>query len=115
MDELLKSILKYGLIPTALLVFLFMIIQDPTRAYRIKSLILLPFFKLFKWFKREYVANEVSGSINAFFYRQFKDSTDKNHRYIVKIKWVRTEDDPILKQDNIIIRMRRDEDQTKNI
>ena len=115
MDKLIESFLKYGLLPTMLLVAVFLIVQDPNRAYKLKTLILSPFFKLFKWFKREYVASQVSSHLNEFFRRELKDHHKKQYELNFKIDWVKTDEDLIMKSGKLVIRMRREEDQTKNI
>ena len=113
MDKLLPSILKYGLLPTFLCVIIFLIIQDPTRAFKLKTLVLSPFYKLFKWFKREFIANEVSGTLTHFFTKVLAIKTTYPLKF--KINWVKTDDSPILKSGKLVIRMRKDDDQTKNI
>lgn len=110
MDKIVEAILKYGLAPTFLLVFIFLIVQDPNRAYKLKGLILTPVFKLFKWFKREYVANEVIKNLNTFFSKELYGES-----FAFKINWIKHEDNAIFKSGKLVIRMRREDDQTKNI
>lgn len=110
MDSLIAVILKYGLISTFLSILLFLIVQDPNRAFKLKSLILTPFFKLFRWFKRAYVANEVAHNINTFFSKELAGQTVN-----VKINWVKNSEDPIFQSGNLIILMKKEEDQTRNI
>ncbi|TWI96815.1 hypothetical protein JN11_03928 [Mucilaginibacter frigoritolerans] len=113
MDKLVLAILKYGLLPAFLCVIIFLIIQDPTRAYKLRTLLMSPFYKLFKWFKREFIANEVAGTLTHFFTKVLSMKTSYPLKF--KINWVKTDDNPILKSGKLIIRMRKDEDQTKNI
>lgn len=114
MDKLIEAILKYGLLPTFLLIIIFLIVQDPNRAFKLKSLLISPFFKLFKWFKRAYIANEVAKYLNTFFSKELAiDSSNDSVSF--KIDWVRSDADPILKGGKLIIRMRNDEDQAKNV
>ena len=116
MDELIKEILKIGLIPTFLLVILFLIIQDPDRVYKIKAIITEPFFKFFKWFSREYIASNVSANANEFLNSSIFSLLTHSERFNVKVKWVKEVNDPILsKQGTLILRMKEDNDQTKNI
>lgn len=110
MDKVFEAILRYGLLPTFLLIIIFLVVQDPNRAFKLKSLIISPFFKLFRWFKREYIANEVAGNVNTFFSKEL-NSDDVS----VKIKWVKSETDPIFKSGRLVILMKKEEDQTKNI
>ena len=66
MDELVKNILQYGLVPTFLLIALVLIIQEPDRAIKLKALITQPFFKLFRWFSKEHISSKVSSQANEF-------------------------------------------------
>lgn len=113
MDKVLEVILAYGLLPTFLLILIFLIVQDPNRAFKLKSLLIYPFFKIFHWFKREYVASEVSRYLNTFFKKELNPA--KGDEASFKISWVKSDADPILKNGKVVIRMRRDDDQTKNI
>jgi predicted RNA-binding protein with RPS1 domain len=110
MDVIIENILKYGLGPAFLMLVIILIIQDPNRAYKLKVLVLRPFFKLFNWFKRSYISAEVAGHVNSFLSRELAENTSK-----IKIKWIRNENDPIFKNGELIVRMKRDDDQTKNI
>lgn len=110
MDKLIEKILLYGLGPTFLLVIIFLIVQEPSRAYKLRALIISPFFLIFKWFKREYVASQVSSALNIFFSKELKGNNTK-----IKIDWIRTEKDPYFQSGKLVVRMKRDEDQTMNI
>jgi hypothetical protein len=114
MDEFLPSILTYGLPITFLLIFVFLIIQDPTRAFKLQTLLITPFYRLFKWFKREYISSQVAGAMSHFFTKVIDLSTESSQLKF-KVSWVRNDDSPILKSGKLIIRMRKDDDQTKNI
>lgn len=114
MDELLKGILKYGFFPAVFCIFLFLIVQDPSRAYKLKSLLIYPFFRLFKWFKREYVTSEVAGTLSQLF-SKVVNLPNNDVAFKFKINWVKNDESPILKSGEVIIRMRRDTDQTKNV
>lgn len=110
MDKVVEELLKYGLIPTFLLIIIFLIVQDPNRAFKLKSLLISPFFKLFKWFKRAYVANEVASNVNNFFSKELS-----GEEVSVKINWVKSDSDPIFKKGNLIVLMKKEDDQAKNI
>ena len=110
MDKVLEAILRYGLLPTFLLVIIFLIVQDPNRAIQLKSFVLAPFFRFFNWFKRVYVANEISKHLNIFFSKELP-----NQSLNFKISWVKSEESPILKSGRLVIRMKREEDQARNI
>ncbi len=102
--------LNYGLIQALLLIVIILIVQDPNRAFKLRSLIISPFYKLFKWFKRTYVANEVANNVNTFFSRELSGEDVS-----VKINWVRSEADPIFKKGKLIVLMKKEEDQARNI
>ncbi|HEY0030020.1 MAG TPA: S1 RNA-binding domain-containing protein [Bacteroidia bacterium] len=110
MDKVVEAVLKYGLAPTFLLIIIALIVQDPSRAFKLKSLFLTPFFKAFNWFKRAYVANEVANNLNTFFAKELSGEPIS-----VKINWVKSPEDPVFKNGNLIILMKREEDQTRNI
>nr|WP_199001722.1 S1 RNA-binding domain-containing protein [Flavobacterium sp. ASV13] len=110
MDKIVEKVLLYGLGPTFSLVLLFLIVQDPTRAYKLKSLIVSPFFHIFKWFKREYVASEVASTLNTFFSKELRGEAVH-----IKINWIKSDKDPFFQSGKLIVRMKRDEDQTMNI
>lgn len=116
MDELIKEILKFGILPTFLLVVLFLIIQDPDRAIKIRALITEPFFKFFKWFSREHISSTVSSHANEFLNSSIFSQLTHSERFKIKVKWVKEQNDPILSEDGtLILRMKEDDDQTKNI
>jgi hypothetical protein len=110
MDKLIELMLNYGLIQALLLIVIILIVQDPNRAFKLRSLIISPFYKLFKWFKRTYVANEVANNVNTFFSRELSGEDVS-----VKINWVRSEADPIFKKGKLIVLMKKEEDQARNI
>jgi hypothetical protein len=110
MDKLIELMLNYGLIHALLLIVIILIVQDPNRAFKLRSLIISPFYKLFKWFKRTYVANEVANNVNTFFSRELSGEDVS-----VKINWVRSEADPIFKKGKLIVLMKKEEDQARNI
>ena len=116
MDEVVKEILKIGLLPTLLLVIVFLIVQDSTRADKLKSLITKPFFRLFKWFSKSYISSEINASLNGFFNKNIYSYLIQNPNTKFKVKWVRKSKDPIFKNNGtLILRIRNEEDQTRNI
>lgn len=116
MDDLIKEILRYGIVPTFLLVALFLLIQDPERAVKLKAIILAPFYKFFKWFSREYIAATVSSHANEFLNSSVFSLLAQSDRFKLKVRWVKEQNDPILdKNGTLILRMKQDDDQTKNI
>lgn len=116
MDELIKEILKFGILPTFLLIILFLVIQDPDRALKVRSLITKPFYKFFKWFSKEHIASTVSSHANEFLNSNIFSQLAHSERFKIKVKWVIEQNDPILSEDGtLILRMKEDDDQTKNI
>ena len=116
MDELIKAFLKFGLVPTVLLVILILIVQDSSRAYALKKLVTKPFFRAFRWFSKTYVSSEISGTINSYFKNSIYNLMVHDPNTEVKIKWVSKTKDPYFKKDgSLILRIKEDDDQTKNI
>ncbi len=98
-----------------LLIVLFLIIQKPERAEKLKALIFEPTYKLFKWGARQYLASKISTITTDFFNRHIISLIPSLADIKIKIKWVRSVEDPILKEEGIIIvRMRETNDQTLN-
>lgn len=116
MDELLKAFLKYGLAPTALLIFLFLLVQDPNRAEKLKALILQPLFRFKKWFSKSYISAEVASNVNQFLSSDVFPYTLSNEKHKIKIDWVTSvEDSAFKKNGKLILRLKQEDDQTKNI
>ena len=87
MSELVKEILKIGLIPALLLVVIYLIVQDPDRAVKLKAIITQPFFKAWKWFSKEHISSKVSSSVNEYFKRDLYSSLVNSDKYNFKVKW----------------------------
>ena len=116
MDAIIKEILKFGLVPTFLLVILYLIIQEPERANKLKAIITQPFIKLFKWFSKEHIASKVSSQANEFLNSSIFSQLTHAERYNVKVKWVKEVNDSILSENGtLILRMKEEDDQTRNI
>lgn len=116
MDKIIVLFLTYGLLPTCLLIVLFLIVQEPERAVKLKVVILEPFYKFFKWFSREYISSKVSSQANEFFNSSVFSQLSQADRYELKVKWVQEANDPILSQNGtLILRLKEEEDQTKNV
>lgn len=116
MDELIKEILKIGLIPTFLLIILFLVIQNPDRAVKLKALLITPFFRLFRWFSKEYISSKISSQLNEFLNSSVFKHLSANGKYNFRIKWVSAPNDPFFsKNGTLIIRLKEDADQTRNI
>lgn len=116
MNELIKLFAAYGLPTVCLIVFVFLIIQDPTRGEKLQALVTKPFYRLFRWFSKTHISSEVSSSLNTFYNNKiFNILVDKN-KPLIKIKWVTESEDPAFSKDgNIILRLKEEKDQSKNI
>ena len=103
MDTLIIEILKFGLVPTFLLIVIFLIIQEPNRATKLKALITEPLFRLFRWFSKEHVSSKVSSQANEFLNSTIFSQLTNAERYNVKVKWVKEVDDPHLSENGTLI------------
>lgn len=116
MDVLIKKILEFGIVPTFLLIILFLVVQEPDRALKLKALITEPFFRLFKWFSKGHISSKISANANMFLNSSIFSLLTHAERFSLKVKWVSTPEDPILQENGtLILRMKEDDDQTKNI
>ncbi|QJP35444.1 S1 RNA-binding domain-containing protein [Nonlabens sp. Ci31] len=116
MNEFIKLFGVYGLPTVCLIVFLFLIVQDPTRGEKLQALVTKPFYRMCRWFSKTHISSEVSSSLNMFYNNKiFNLLVDKNKPQI-KIKWVTESEDPAFtKEGNIILRLKEEKDQTRNI
>jgi predicted RNA-binding protein with RPS1 domain len=116
MDEVIKEFLKIGLLPTILIIAIFLIVQDANRGEKLKSFLTKPFFRLFKWFSKTHISSQVNSSLNSFFKKNIFNHLVNNPNFEFKVKWVRGSKDSYLKEDGtLILRLTQDDDQTKNI
>lgn len=116
MNELIKSLNEYGLFYVLLGVIIFLLVQDPDRAEKLKALILKPFYRFKRWFSKSYISAEVSSNVNQFLNRNIFPYTLSKEKHRVKIKWVTDSNDSVFKKNGkLILRLKQDDDQTKNI
>ena len=116
MEKIVELFLKYGLLPTCLLIVVFLIIQEPERAVKLKAWLTAPFFRLFKWFSKAHISAEVSSNANEFLKSDIFSQLSHADRYKLKVRWVQEANDPILTQKGtLILRLKEEDDQTKNI
>lgn len=116
MDKIVEQFLKYGLLPACLLIILFLIVQDPDRAVKIKALLTRPFFILFRWFSKSHIESKVASNVNEFLSSSIFSQLTTTDKYKVKVKWVETPTDPILSENGtLILRLKEEDDQTRNI
>src|SRR5271157_2164990 len=112
---LLKFLKEFGL-PGALLIILILIIQDPDRAAKLNALFWKPFFSMFKWGSKQYIAAEVGNTTSFYLNNSIRRMIPGIPETKVKIKWVTSPHDPILSQDGtLILRLQETNDQTRNI
>jgi predicted RNA-binding protein with RPS1 domain len=98
-----------------LLIVIYLLIQNPDRAEKLKALILEPTFKLFKWGSHKYLATKVASLTTEFFNRHLISFIPALKKINIKIKWVNSSADPVFKKDGtVIIRIRETNDQTLN-
>ena len=116
MDSVVAEALKYGLIPAILLVVIYLIIQEPDRALKLKALLFTPFKNLGHWFSKNYVASEVASNVNEFLRKTLYKYSLSSDQHRVAIKWVNSAKDPILKKNGtLLLRLNKDDDQSFNI
>lgn len=114
--ELIKKILEIGLLPAFLMVIVFLLVQDATRADKLKAVFLKPFFQLFKWFSKGYIESKINSNVNEFVNKEFIKQLAQGEKVNVKVKFVTEVNDPILtKNGSIIVRLKESNDQIRNI
>lgn len=116
LTEILTTLQKWG-IPSLLLLVIFLFIQNPERAEKLSILVTRPFYILFKWFAKSHIANNISSHVSAFVNKDLLSFFDNSLSQKVKIKvtFIENKSDIILKKDTLILRLKEDNDQTKNI
>ncbi len=118
MDEvgkILDFLKQYGLYGV-LLIAIVLLVHDPTRAEKLKVALLTPFFRLFKWGAKQYLASKVALSVSEFYRHQLTGFLSSPTKWKFKIRWVQTPTDPVLKKNGtLILRLEETNDQTRNI
>jgi len=118
MDELLKIIDKIisGGIVTFLLVLVFLLVQNPDRAEKLKELLLLPWFRFFRIGVRQYVSSTVSYATTTFLKQQVNGLISSAAPVKLRIRWVNSPKDPALHRDgSLVLFLRETNDQSRNI
>ncbi len=116
MEEIIKAILKFGLAPAILGFVIILLVQDPDRAEKLKALILKPFFRLKKWFSKSYISAEVASNVNQFLGKNIFPYTLSKEKHKIKVDWITSSNDSVFKKNGkLILRLKQDDDQTKNI
>ena len=112
--ELVRTLLAGG--PSViLLVIVVFLVADLDRAERLKALLLRPLFLFRHWCSRSYMAAEVASKATAFLKIHVSNQLPSLGQFKVRVKWVKSTSDPVLRQDGtLILRLRETNDQTLN-
>lgn len=62
---ILEFLLPYG-IAGFLLILVFLLIQDPERAIKLKAIFFEPIFRITKWGSKQYIGSKVSSQVTDF-------------------------------------------------
>lgn len=112
MDTIIIEILKIGTIPAILIYFMFNI----DKLNKLIGFITKPFFLILNWFPKAHIGSKISGYLFDFTNNHIISFLPGIEKFSFKIKWVSSPEDPILNENNsIIIRLKEDKDQTRNI
>jgi len=118
MDELFRILDKLisGGIVGFLLLLIFLLVQNPDRAEKLKELFFLPWFRLFRIGVRQYVASAVSYSTTSFLKQQVNGLISSSTPVKVRIRWVNSPKDPALHRDgSLVLFLRETNDQSRNV
>ena len=120
--DLIQRISDYPLETTLILLILFLLVvvyllvEDPDRGEKFKALILEPLFTKLNFAPRQYIAAKVGSTTSSIIKENITRLLTAVSNLNLKIKWVSSVKDPILKQDGtLILYLKESDDQTKNI
>jgi predicted RNA-binding protein with RPS1 domain len=104
-------------IPLGLAIYLLIqIIKDPNKIDKYKAIVLTPFYKFGKWSARSYLAAKIGSQVTELFNRHVVKNIANQSDIKIGIKWIISTEDPVFKENNsVIICIKKDKDQTKNI
>ncbi|MEW5844503.1 MAG: S1 RNA-binding domain-containing protein [Bacteroidota bacterium] len=112
--KVLEFLAKYGFTGFVFIVLIILVIK-PENAEKLKALLLTPTFRLFKWGSKQYISSKIISYSSEFLSSQLKKYLPNLPEVKLKIKWVSTNSDSILKENNILIlRLEETNDQTRN-
>lgn len=119
MQEVLNTISslikEYGIIGVLIFIII-LLIHDPDRILKIKSIILGCVSSIFRVGEKGYIGSTISYNLDTFFNTTKICTLFSSLKFRFKIKWISGSDDPILKKNGtIIINLSDTRDQTKNI
>lgn len=114
LQKLIDFIKSYGF--TGLLfIIIIIIVAFPEKAEKLKVLFLTPTFKLFKWGSKQYINSKITSHSYEFLSKHIKKYLPDLPDYRIKIKWIDSDSDSVLKENNtLILRIQETNDQTRN-
>jgi len=99
-----------------LIVIIIVLIQDPDKILKIKSIIFSGVSSVFKVGNKAYIGSTISYKLNDFFNNDNINHIFNSTKLRFKVKWVIKSDDPTLSENGtIILNLTNNHDQTKNI
>jgi hypothetical protein len=117
--SLVDTLTGLGLsIPVIVLIaILLLIVAEPERAQKLKTLVVTPFFYLWRLFARAFISGKISVPVTKFINNDLLAYLDgvEEKRVKVKLNFIRDSEELKRKGNKIIVRLREDDDQTKNI
>ena len=116
--EIIKKILeflaKYGITGFFFIIIIILVFK-PDNAEKLKALIFTPTFRMFKWGSKQYISSKIISYSSEFLSSQLRKYLPNLPEVKLKIKWVSSNSDSILKENNtLILRMEETNDQTRN-
>ena len=113
--EVWNNLAQFGL-PGILAIVILVLLLDPTKAELLRKWVFAPFFRLFRWGSRQYLASSVGYATNHFFGKNVFGLIPSLEKYKLAIKWVKTPADPIFRESGkLILCLQETPDQTLNI
>lgn len=113
-EKILEFLKSYGI--TGLLsIIILIIVAFPEKAEKLKALFFTPTFRLFKWGSKQYINSKITSHSYEFLSKHLKKYLPDLPDYKVKIRWINSDSDSILKENNtLILRLQETNDQTRN-
>ncbi len=110
--DYLKDFGLYGL----LMIIIILIVHNPDRVTQLKAIFLSPVYRLFKIGGKQYIAANICYTVTQFLRSQLVGVCKLSSLGKIKLRWVTSPKDPILKQSGtLILRMKDSEDQSLNL
>lgn len=113
-QALLNFLTVYGLYGF-LLIIIVLIVQNPDRVTQLKAIFLRPLYQTFKIGGQHYIAANICYTVTQFLRNHLGGVCRLSTTGKIKLRWVTSPKDPILRQSGtIILRMKDTEDQSLN-